>query len=124
MPETPERRRGARLSVASHFGGEVSSARLLDLSSEGARVEHPGRPPGGRVCFVDLPPVLGRVRLIGRVVWTQLQGGEQTREGERRLIYQSGVAFVGVTPEQRTALEAALAILKTAENTPEGESRR
>ena len=127
MAETQERRRVARLTVASHLGGfklGVSPARLLDLSSEGARIEHPGHLDKGLVCYVDLPPALGRVLLAGRVVWTRPQRGEQTFEGNKQLDYQSGLAFVGITPEQRTALTAALEILKTANDAPEGESPR
>lgn len=118
MIETSERRRVARLTVPSHLGGfelELRLVRLLELSSEGARIEHPEPLHEGVVCFVDLPPALGRVRLTGRVVWTRLHKGEQTFEGDTRVYYQSGLAFVGITPEQQTALAAALEILRTGE---------
>ena len=118
MVETSERRRVARLTVASHLGGfklEASPVRLLDLSPEGACVEHPGHLHEGLVCYVELPPTLGRVRLTGRVVWTRLHMGEQTFEGDKHLYYQSGLVFVGITSEQQTALAAALEILKTGE---------
>ncbi len=127
MVERSERRRVARLAVPSHLGGfelELRLVRLLELSAQGARIEHPGHLHEGLVCFMDLPPALGRVRLIGRVVWTRLHKGEQTLEGDKHVYYQSGLAFVGITPEQQKALAAALEILKTAHDTPEGEPSR
>ncbi len=115
MVETPERRRVARLIVPSHLGGvemEPQLVRLLDLSAEGARIEHPGHLHEGLICFVALPPALGGVCLTGKVVWTRLHKGEQTFEGDKHRYYQSGLAFHGITPEQQAALEIALQILK------------
>jgi len=125
MVEPPERRHVARLSIPSRLGGvelELRLVRLLDLSPEGARIEHAGHLHEGLGCFVDLPPSLGRLRLTGRVVWTRLHKGEQTLEGDRNLYYQSGLTFTGVTPEQQTALAAALHTLRTANEWPEPES--
>jgi hypothetical protein len=118
MVETPERRRAARLIVPSHLGGvemEPRLVRLLELSAGGARIEHSGHLHEGLVCFVALPPALGGVCLTGKVVWTRLRKGEQTFEGDKHVTYQSGLAFIGITPEQRAALAAALEILKTGE---------
>jgi PilZ domain-containing protein len=118
MVETPERRRVARLTVPSRLGGfelQLRLVRLLDLSSEGVRIEHPGHLHEGLVLFVDLPPALGGVRLTGEVVWTRLRKGEQTFEGDKHRSYQSGLVFVGITPEQQAALAVALAILRTGE---------
>jgi hypothetical protein len=115
MATTPDRRRVARLTVPWHLtgpGAELRLARLLDLSSEGARIEHPEHLQEGLVCYVDLPPALGRLRLTGRVVWTRLHKGEQTLEGDKHLYYQSGLAFIGMTAERQTALAAALEILR------------
>jgi len=118
MVDTSKRRRVARLTVPSHSGGverELRQVRILELSAEGARIEHLGHLHEGLVCFVDLPPALGRVRLTGQVVWTRLRKSEQTFEGDKHVYYQSGLAFVGITPEQQTALAAALKILSTGE---------
>lgn len=124
MAETRDRRRVARLTVPRHLSGpglELRLVRLLDLSPEGARIEHPEHLHEGLVCYVDLPPALGRVRLTGRVVWTRLHKGEQTVEGDRHVYYHSGLAWTGVTPEQQTALAAALEILRTATDPSERE---
>ena len=123
MIERPERRRVARLTVPSHLGGfelELRLVRLLDLSSEGARIEHPGHLYEGAVCFVGLPPALGRVRLTGRVMWTRLHKAEQAFGGDKDLCYHSGLLFIEMTPEQQRALPAALEMLKTVHDTPEG----
>jgi hypothetical protein len=127
MVEPPERRHVARLSIPSRLGGfelELRLVRLLDLSPEGARIEHAGHLHEGLGCFVDLPPSLGRLRLTGRVVWTRLHKGEQTLEGDRNLYYQSGLTFTGVTPDQQTALAAALKTLRAENEPPEPESPR
>lgn len=127
MIETTDRRHVARLSIPSHLGGvelELRLVRLIDISPEGARIEHAGHLHEGLGCFVDLPPALGRLRLTGRVVWTRLYKGEQTLEGDRNLYYQSGLTFTGVTPEQQAALAAALQTLKTADDSSEPEPPR
>ena len=118
MSETSERRREARLTIPSHlrdFEAELRLARLLDLTSDGARIEHPGHLHEGLICFLDLPPALGRIRLTCKVVWTRLHKGEQTFEGDKHVFYQSGLVFVELTPKQREALAAALKILRRGE---------
>jgi len=117
MVEITERRRVARLSVPRHLSGpelELRLVRLLDLSGLGARIEHLEPLREGTVCYVDLPPALGRVRLTGRIVWTGVRGGEQTPEGDRLLHYQSGMEFTALTPQQQTALAAVLEKLQVS----------
>ena len=124
MREPPDRRRVARITIPSHLSGfelELRVVRLLDLNAGGGRIEHAGHLHEGLVCFVDLPPALGRLRLTGRVVWTRLHKGEHTVEGDRHVYYHSGLAWTGVTPEQKTALAAALEILRTATEPSERE---
>ena len=115
--QSPDRRRVARLTIPwqrfTRPGLELRPVRLLDLSSMGVRIEHAEPLHEGVVCYVDLPPDLGRATLTGRVVWTKLHKGEQTHEGESRVSYQSGLAFVGLTSEQQAKLADALQILQT-----------
>ena len=114
--QPPDRRQVARLTVPRHLAGGGSALRLvqlLELSSEGVRIEHRKPLPAGVVCQVDLPPALGQGRLTGRVVWSRLHRGEQTREGDTRVYYQSGLTFIAITPEQQGALAVALRILRT-----------
>jgi hypothetical protein len=114
--QIPERRRVARLTVPPHLGGfevELRLVRLLDLSAEGVRIEHPRHLHEGLVRSVDLPPILGGLRLTGQVVWTRLHKREHTYEGDTRVCYQSGLCFIGLTAQQQAELADALAILKT-----------
>ncbi len=127
MAEMTDRRRVVRITVPWHLTGpgfELRMGRLLDLSLNGARIEHPEPVRQGVVCYVDLPPALGQIRLTGRVVWTKLYESEQTFEGERRLHYQSGLAFIGVTPEQQTSLAGVLERLKAMNEETEREVPR
>jgi hypothetical protein len=92
----PEGRSGcrhvARLFVPRHLGPvemKLQEIYVLDLSPAGVRIEHREPLHEGSGCYVDLPPVLGRLRLTGQVVWTRPHKGEQTYEGESRVYYQS-----------------------------------
>jgi hypothetical protein len=116
MADMPDRRRVARLVLPSHLRGQLlgsQEVRILDLSPIGVRIEHvePVRP--GASCILEFPPPLGPVQLTARVVWSLVRGAEQTPEGERRLHYQSGLAFIGVTAEQQAVLADALEKINT-----------
>ncbi len=126
MSEKSERRRVVRLSVPQHLSGpllEIRLARLLELSAEGVRIEHPDPLREWLTCILDLPPALGRLRLTGRVVWTRSQQSERSGEDSSRdTSYQSGLSFVHMTLEQRAALAKALEILSREDPpTPEKE---
>jgi len=113
-----DRRRVARLTVPRRWRGgelELHLVHVLDLSALGARIAHREPLHAGGIGYVDLPPTLGAVRLMGRVVWTRLRGTEQTLEGDRRALYESGLQFTSLTPEQQAALTAALATLQAAQ---------
>jgi hypothetical protein len=117
MAETPDRRRVTRLPVPRDLRGpelEPHLARLLDLSPLGARIEALEPLREGSVCYVDLPSVLGHVRLTGRILWTGVRGSEQTLEGDRWLHYQSGLVFTGLTLQEQTILATVLETLQTA----------
>ena len=114
--QTADRRQEARVPVPWQFGGpNLRLWRLLDLSSLGARIEHPEPMYEGLLSELDLPPALGQGRLTGRVVWSRPHKRAQTFEGDTRIFYLTGLTFVDVTPEQREALAAALAVLQTGE---------
>ncbi len=121
---TADRRQAARLPVPWPLTGPVLDrrpGRLVDLSSTGSRIEHTDAVYEGLICEVDLPPALGRGRFKGRVIWTRPHKPVRTREGDTRVLYQTGLAFVETTPEQQEALMAALRILQTGE-LPDGTS--
>ncbi len=103
---TPPRFSGSRL--------ELQPVRLVDLSLQGARIEHVHPLNPGLLCFIDLPSGLGRGTFTGRVVWTALHRDEQTLEGERQRYYRTGVTWTDLTPEQQGVLTIALDILTAA----------
>ena len=116
MATRPDPRRAARLTVPQQLcAGELAHhpVHVLDLSPLGARIRHQELLHDGVVCYLDLPTALGGLRLTGCIVWTRLQGTEQTLEGERRSHYESGIEFTGTTPDRQAALAAALATLRT-----------
>ena len=88
---------------------------LLDLSPEGARIEHIRPLADWNLCFLDLPWALGGVRLQGKVVWSQEGESKPAADGKRLVHYQSGLTFRLLTPEQRAGLTAALEILRAAQ---------
>lgn len=124
MSNPIDRRRVARLTVPRRFRGgelELHLVHVLDLSPLGARIAHREPLHAGGIGYVDLPPALGRVRLLGCVVWTRLRSTEQTLDGDRQAIYESGLEFTSLTPEQQKALADALATLQAAQTGTEQE---
>ena len=127
MLTRPDPRRVARLMIPQHLrNGELAHHRVhvLNLSPLGARIAHGDLLHGEVVCYLDLPPALGGLRLTGRVAWTWLRGTEQTLAGDRRSHYESGIEFTGQTPEQQAALTTALAMLQAAPDPPDREGSR
>ncbi len=124
MATPAERRHSARLTIPSQVSGgplALQPVRLVELSLQGARLEHPDPLNVGLLCFVDLPPTLGRGTLSGRIVWTKRHRDEQPLEGARQRYYRSGVLWTGLTPAQQGALAAALARLTAAQGAPSPE---
>lgn len=122
MSNPTDRRRVARLTVPRRFRGgelELHLVHVLDLSPLGARIAHREPLHTGGVGYVDLPPALGRVRLLGRVAWTRLRATEQTLDGDRQALYESGLEFTSLTAEQQKALADALERLRTAQTDSE-----
>ncbi len=116
MDDKGERRGVVRVSIPWHLDAQLTGSqevRILDCSPVGVRLEHvePLRP--GASCTLEFPPPLGPLQLAARVIWSQIRGGEQTAEGERRLHYQSGLAFMGVTTDQQAVLAEVLENINT-----------
>jgi PilZ domain len=119
-----DRRQVVRLTVPRRWGGgdlEQHLVHLLDLSALGARIAHRAPLHAGGIGYVDLLPTFGAGRLLGRVVWTRLRGTEQTLDGNRRVVYESGLEFSSLTPEQHAALATALATLHAVQTGPNPE---
>jgi hypothetical protein len=90
-------------------------ARLADLSTQGARIEHFRPLPEWTPYVLDIPRALGGIRLQGEVLWSRRAGRKRVLRGKRLVYYQSGLIFRWLTPAQRAGLVAALDILKGAQ---------
>lgn len=77
-------------------------AELLDLSLRGARVEHEGMLRLDAICFLDLPAPGGILSIRCRVAHSRVS----RRDAEGALYCQTGVEFLDLIPEARTAIEA------------------
>jgi hypothetical protein len=111
MAHAPERRHGRRLVVPGRPGGRVRAtveARLLDLSPTGARIEHANLLRPGFTCVLELPPSLGALSLSVQVVRSNVTHAAEKESGERKLRYESGLAFLEMTRDQRASLESLL----------------
>ena len=111
MGERGERRKGRRVQLPEHPGGRIRatlSARLLDLSATGARIEHHTLLRPGFTWTIELPATMGALILPARVVRSTVVGIEESPPGERLLRYESGVAFGELTVDQQAALETVL----------------
>ena len=90
MSFTPERRRDARIPLPHRPGALTRGravVRVLDLSPDGARIEHPDRLPPGAEVLLALPVSAGFLTRPSKVVWcTQVQGRVP-------LQFQSGICF-------------------------------
>ena len=111
MAEFLERRAASRIPV----GGNVRTwerasvdARLIDLSQIGARIEHDDLLRPGSFCTFQFPPAIGSTVVSTRVVHSAVVGATPLHDGDSQLRYQSGVAFVNVTPEQQATLQEIL----------------
>ena len=117
MITRPDRRHVARLTIPSQLGSpglEDQQVRLVDLSPDGACIEHPRPFADWDLCFMDLPPALGGIRLQGEVVWSQVRGRKLGPKGARQICHQSSRTFILLTPAQQDALTAALQRLRAA----------
>ena len=121
MAGTPERRKATRILVTGRLGARARATlnvRLVDLSRSGARIEHSGLLRPGATYAFELPPALGSLVLTAKVVHSRVVGTEPTPEGERLLLYQSGLTFVGITAEQQVGLAAVLEHLTPGDGHP------
>lgn len=106
-----ERRKGRRVSIPGRPGGRVRAtleARLLDLGTTGARIEHHNLLRPGFTCTLELPQALGGLVLSVRVVRSAVVGMGKSAAGEQVLRYESGVAFVALTTDQQAVLETVV----------------
>jgi hypothetical protein len=106
MPRIPERRRVARLPIPSQLSGpgwEVHQVRLLDLSAQGARIEHSRSLPERDVFFLDLPPALGGPICRGKPSGPKRLNIPRGPRGKEGPSYKAGSALPCFPPGSRNA---------------------
>ncbi len=107
MSKPPDRRGSPRFPIAGRLAARTHATldvQLLDLSITGARVEHVDLLRPGFSYSLELQSALGAVVLPVRIVHSTVVGADPIAEGQRRLRYQSGLEFVGLTADQQAAL--------------------
>jgi hypothetical protein len=111
MPEYAKQRQVPRIVIPAR---PVARARtsldvhLCDLSTKGARIEHLNLLRPGFHCALELPPPFGPLVLAAQVAWSRIIGAEEGADGERRLRYQSGLAFTEIMADQQAVLGKVL----------------
>ncbi len=100
-----ERRRDARFRPVEPVFGRVKStltARILDLSPRGVRVEVGSALRVTAECDVVLPAPGGELRLRARVLRCRAFAGSMTDSGH--LVFRAGLEFLGVGEDAARAL--------------------
>jgi len=108
MAQFRERRATSRIPVSGNVSVRAPApldARLIDLSQTGARIEHGDLLRPGSICTFQFPPAIGSTVVSTRVVHSAVVGAAPMPDGDSGLRYQSGVAFVNVTPKLQVILE-------------------
>lgn len=114
MTAIREQRRVPRVRMSRPLRGRalgILDVHLLDLSIAGARIEHsePLRP--GSAWTVELPPAFESLVLSARVVYSHAADSKHSPKGPSSQRYETGLAFVNVTPEQISILKRGLSPL-------------
>ncbi len=116
--DNSDRRRHRRWDVGGRPAGRLDSvhqASVLDLSLGGARIEHAnGDLWPGTVTFLTLAAPGQEAGLKCRVVHSTVHRYEVLPNGERDLIYRSGLEFLGASDTSLHVIEKFIDSLKHA----------
>ena len=108
MAKYSKKRRHPRFVVGGTAKGRVTAdyeASLLNISLGGAMIEHSEvvvRP--GTISFLELELDGKRTSLRSRVAWSIVNRPEKTPEGERALVYHTGLEFIDLPEDTRQAV--------------------
>ncbi len=83
---------------------EGREGRLLDLSRDGARIEHLDLLRPGAAVPLELPPPFASLAVQAKVVWCRVIGRKHPPGGDSRLVSCSGLRFTKLTDSQDAAL--------------------
>jgi hypothetical protein len=109
----PGRRQHARLTFSQAVPGAVTASHdvhVLDISVEGARIEHTILLRPGGTCYLRLPLDQHVITVNCRVVWSQAVGRAPHEQLGANLLYHSGLEFGILTRDMRTVLAGYLQI--------------
>lgn len=98
------RRKYPRYIVRTRTEGRLTGAdeaALLDISLGGVKIEHAQSVRVGSISPLDLEFQGKRVRVMCRVVWSQVARQEMSLDGEGAMIYQTGLEFHDPSAETR-----------------------
>ena len=107
MTDLEERRAAPRATLPDQPAVRVREGRevrLLDLSRDGARIEHLDLFRPGAACPLELPPPFASLTLSAKVVWCSVIGRKRRPGGESHLVSRSGLRFAKLTAAQDAAL--------------------
>ena len=115
MAELRPTRKHPRFPVPDGVSGSLihtSNARLLNLSKGGALVEHMGMAQPGRRSQITIIHGGKQLRLPCSIAWSKIVRTVPRAEGDRELIYHTGVEFRGINPEIEHSIDQLLSILR------------
>jgi len=107
MTDLNERRAAPRATLPDQPAvrvREVREVRLLDLSRDGARIEHLDLFRPGTAFPLELPSPFGSLTVPAKVVWCSVIGRKSRLGGESHLVSRSGLRFAKLTAAQDAAL--------------------
>jgi hypothetical protein len=107
MAEARDRRAAPRAILADRPAARAHEAKevcVLDLSRDGARIEHLDLLRPGAPCSLELPQPFGALTLPARVVWCTVVGRTRRPGGESHLVSRSGLRFATLNVAQHAAL--------------------
>ena len=107
MDDLQERRAAPRATLTDQPAVRVRDGRegrLLDLSRDGARIEHLDLLRPGAAVPLELPPPFTSLAVPAKVVWCRVIGRKYPPGGESRLVSRSGLRFATLTEAQDAAL--------------------
>lgn len=128
MAKWSKTRRYFRFVVGGKKKGRVTGdyeASLLNISLGGAMIEHAEvvvRP--GTISLLDLDLQGKRVSLRCRVAWSIVKRPEKQPDGERALIYNTGLEFLDLPEDTRRAISDYIQSITDEGISPDGRSVR
>lgn len=108
-------RRHVRIATPATLEASVGlriEVQVINLSLEGAMIEHrEGLSPGGS-CHLFLRLGGGFLSLHSRIVWSQVHSKRKGQNGEAQMLFRSGLYFPELPEDTRASLQRYLDSLR------------